>query len=322
MLQKKRNEGEECKSVDKHWTERFLQRHPEIVFAKPKALPIGRAAHSCRKVLIPFFDLYESYLNEEKPIPQLLFNIDETSTFFHKRKNDQVASSSSSPSVITPETSLPTATSIVFMCSADGCRYLTPIVIPYKTLPDEYKLATTSQEVFFPSTTGHVTSSLFFELFRICFLPEIIKKRIAIGEKYRHAALIMDGCVGHFTEEMKRLCKDNLVDLIKLPSHTSHIIQPNDQFIFANMKRVFARETESGQTTTASQKREVFTTILRDGLAAASYPSTIISSWKVTGLWPLDKSVVLKHLPENPPSCAENSVEPTKAPEGSNFGAI
>ncbi|KAH7825431.1 putative DDE superfamily endonuclease [Monocercomonoides exilis] len=322
LLCKKRSEGEEIKTVDKHWVDRFLLRHKKINLQKPKPLPIGRAAHSCKAVLIPFFDAYEKYCFKVKPIPQLMFNIDETSTVFSALSEEQVASSSSVPSSITPESSLPTSTSIILMTSADGCRYLAPILIPFKTIPAEYLLATTSTEVFIPTTSGHLTSSLFAELFKKIFLPEINKKRCAIGKQYDHAMLVMDGGVGHFSDEMKKVCRDSLIDLIKLPSHTSHILQPNDQFVFTSLKRNFSKATESGKATTAAERREAFIRTLKNGLSAASYPSTIIASWRICGLFPIEKNEVLNRLPDAPPQWAASQINPKRAPEGASYGAV
>ncbi|KAH7822021.1 uncharacterized protein MONOS_15989 [Monocercomonoides exilis] len=243
LLCKKRSEGEEIKTVDKHWVDRFLLRHKKISLQKPKPLPIGRAAHSCKAVLIPFFDAYEKYFFKVKPIPQLMFNIDETSTVFSALLEEQVASSSSVPSSITPESSLPTSTSIIVMTSADGCRYLAPVLIHFKTIPAEYLLATTSTE-------------------------------------------------------------------------------PNDQFVFASLKRNFSKATESGKATTAAERREAFIRTLKNGLSAASYPSTIIASWRVCGLFPMDKNAVLNRLPDAPPQWAASQINPERAPECASFGAV
>ncbi|KAH7818855.1 uncharacterized protein MONOS_16578 [Monocercomonoides exilis] len=133
LLLKKRKDDEDTKKVDKHWIDRFLTRHPKIELVKPKALPIGRVAHTCKMQI--------------KPLPQLIFNIDETSTSFSDSEQDLVASSSSTPSFFIAEPSLPSSTTIVFMTSADGCRYITPVLIPLKTIPHEYRLASTSLEL-------------------------------------------------------------------------------------------------------------------------------------------------------------------------------
>ncbi|KAH7818843.1 uncharacterized protein MONOS_12321 [Monocercomonoides exilis] len=322
LLKTKRKEGDEVKTVDKHWVKRFLKRHIEISLAKPIALPLGRAAHTSKYSIVPFFDEVKKLFESVNPIPQLLLNLDETSTFSSKQQPELVASSSSTPSAVVPEVHLPTSTSIIFMTSADGCRYLTPILIPFSTLPEEYKLGTTSHEVFIPSLSDHVTSAIFLDMFKKCVITEIRNKRIVVGKREKHAVLIMDGGVGHFQPEILQLCKDNLIDLVKLPSHTSHILQPNDQYIFASMKRVIGKAKKSGTTTSASSKREIFIEILRNGLAAASYPETIKSSWKSTGLWPFNPEKILSNLPDNPPEWALPGVEPKSAPMGSSFGAV
>ncbi|KAH7818844.1 putative DDE superfamily endonuclease [Monocercomonoides exilis] len=267
-------------------------------------------------------DIAEMFFSEVKIAPQLLFNLDETSTVFSKSSEDVVVPSSSSVQPIIPEPSLPNSTCIVFLTSADGVRYLTPILIPYSTIPKEYVEATTENEVFIQCSTGHMTTACFLDVFQKAILPSINKKRIAIGLQRNHAALVMDGGTGHFSTEIVKLCKDNLIDLIQLPSHTSHLLQPNDQYIFANMKKCFKKSTECGKTNTASERRKEFISVLKEAIAMASFPSTIKASWRVTGLHPLNPDAVLAQLPEKPPEWAEIASSSNRAPEGAMSGKI
>ncbi|KAH7827035.1 uncharacterized protein MONOS_9883 [Monocercomonoides exilis] len=322
IRREKRTEEEEVKSVDKHWPKRFIERYPKLALKKATKLPIGRAAHNSKQTIGPFFDKVAKFFSEVKIAPQLLFNLDETSTVFSKSSEDVVVPSSSSVQPIIPEPSLPNSTCIVFLTSADGVRYLTPILIPYSTIPKEYVEATTENEVFIPCSTGHMTTACFLDVFQKAILPSINEKRIAIGLQHNHAALVMDGGTGHFSTEIVKLCKDNLIDLIQLPSHTSHLLQPNDQYIFANMKKCFKKSTECGKTNTTSERRKEFISVLKEAIAMASFPSTIKASWRVTGLHPLNPDAVLAQLPEKPPEWAEIASSSNRAPEGAISGKI
>ncbi|KAH7817598.1 uncharacterized protein MONOS_7807 [Monocercomonoides exilis] len=88
------------------------------------------------------------------------------------------------------------------------------------------------------------------------------------------------------------------------------------------MKRVFSKSKDCGMVTSASARREAFVKVLKNGIAAASYPETIIASWRVSGMWPVNKEDILRHLPDSPPEWAQSEIEPKKAPEGASYGAV
>ncbi|KAH7818856.1 uncharacterized protein MONOS_14969 [Monocercomonoides exilis] len=88
------------------------------------------------------------------------------------------------------------------------------------------------------------------------------------------------------------------------------------------MKRIFSKSINCGKTTTASSKRDEFVSVLRNGLSVESYPETIKFSWKVCGMWPVDKTELLQRLLKNRPEYDVKEIEPQKAPEGASYGAI
>ncbi|KAH7818141.1 putative DDE superfamily endonuclease [Monocercomonoides exilis] len=255
-------------------------------------------------------------------IPQLIFNLDETSTVFSEINPSVVIPIHTSSSPIQPEPSLPRSTSIVFLTSSDGVRYLTPIIVPYSKIPEEFKEATTEMEVYTPSENGHLSSTAFFDVFSKAILPSVLKIRIAIGKPHNHAVLIMGSGTGHFSPEMLRICKDNLIDMIQRPSHTTHILQPNDQYVFANMKKCFRTGWKCGAVINAADRRKKFASLLKEAIAMASFPSTIKASWKITGWQPFNPEVVLKIIPDKPPEWSTTAFSRVRDAENSRSGNI
>ena len=58
--------------------------------------------------------------------------------------------------------------------------------------------------------------------------------------------LIMDGHGSHITANVIAFCMKHAIDLLILPPHTSHKLQPLDVSIFAPLKRALAAETDAG----------------------------------------------------------------------------
>ncbi|KAH7832370.1 uncharacterized protein MONOS_10383 [Monocercomonoides exilis] len=252
-----------------------------------------------------------------------MFNLDETSTYSSDQPPTLVISddsSSSSPTV--PEPAIPTSTTLLLMTSADGDRYRVPIFIPFASVPAEY-IAASNQSLFFvPSDTGHMTLALFQKIFFSSFVPDIVAKRAAVGKSGMHALLIMDGGVGHFDENVLKCAKGNLIDVIRLPSHTSHLIQPNDMFVNANLKHSFQKWKLTPSEHTASSIRTNFMQNLKYALSFAFNPKTIETSWRVSGWNPFEPSKVLETLPQSSSEWASSLIKPSKAPSAAVTGAF
>ena len=56
--------------------------------------------------------------------------------------------------------------------------------------------------------------------------------------------LILDGHSSHITANFIAYCMNNKIDLLVLPPHTSHVLQPLDIRIFQSLKRALATQTD------------------------------------------------------------------------------
>lgn len=141
---------------------------------------------------------------------------------------------------------------------------------------------------------------------RKVFEPESRKKS---GNHPR--MLIMDGHSSHITGDMITLCIENDIDLLILPPHCSHLLQPLDVGVYGPLKRFHAQEVD--RYTRAGIKRiqrhhwvEIFQCIREKGLI----PQNIRSGWRAAGLIPFLPERVLANLPLQP-------TEPPRTPQNS-----
>lgn len=56
--------------------------------------------------------------------------------------------------------------------------------------------------------------------------------------------LIMDGHSSHVTAKGISFCMQNAIDLLIMPPHCSHVLQPLDVSVFAPLKRALGKETD------------------------------------------------------------------------------
>ena len=69
---------------------------------------------------------------------------------------------------------------------------------------------------------------------------ECLKKGPRLDLNKRHI-LILDGHNSHVMLEVVRIAMDSRLDIISLPSHTSHALQPLDIACFAPFKTTFRK---------------------------------------------------------------------------------
>ena len=92
---------------------------------------------------------------------------------------------------------------------------------PSKSVPDW--LYTTSEN-------GWTSKAIGTEWLRRIFIPEIAP------QLNQHRFLLLDGHGSHVDVEFLWLCKQNKVELLFLPRHATHILQPLDLSVFSVVK--------------------------------------------------------------------------------------
>ena len=102
--------------------------------------------------------------------------------------------------------------------------------------------------------------------------------------------LILDGHGSHATEDFMWECFNHHIQLLYLPAHTSHILQPLDLAIFGPLKiayRKWARQLYI-QTDTSCHGKSRFLIYLKKARNEAITSQNIKAGWRAAGLWPLN----------------------------------
>jgi len=118
----------------------------------------------------------------------------------------------------------------------------------------------------------------------------------------RPRVLINDGFATHESLELLKFCFENNILLCRLPSHTSHKLQPCDVGVFGPLKIAYREQVEQlyrgGANTVGKQH---FTLLYSRARDAAFTFRNIKSGCSKTGLYPFNPDVVLKDI-QKPPS--------------------
>jgi len=140
------------------------------------------------------------------------------------------------------------------------------------------------------SDTGYIKAHLFDEYARI-FVKFLRDNGLLTNEK-KHIVLL-DGHNSHiFNLDFIDFMIANGIEVLAIPAHTSHVIQPLDGAPFANVKKAWYDELDeynrraSGRALPKSQWFNVFTPAWMAGMTK----EFIQAGFKMTGMVPLDRS--------------------------------
>lgn len=146
------------------------------------------------------------------------------------------------------------------------------------------------------SESGYTDSKISFEWLKRVLDPQT--KQQADGKP---RVLICDGFGTHETLEILEFCFENNIILCRLPSHTSHKLQPCDVGVFAPLKAAYRDEVERlfrGSVNTVG--KEHFTLLYSPARDKAFSKRNITNAWAATGLFPLNRDRVLRRTPKPP----------------------
>jgi hypothetical protein len=180
--------------------------------------------------------------------------------------------------------------------SADG-RYLNPMIIwPATTHRSNWTTFSTPRWQYACSESGYTDSKISLEWLKRIFDPQTQERA---NKKPR--VLICDGFETHETLEILEFCFENNIILCRLPSHTSHKLQPCDVAVFASIKAAYRDQVdrlERGGVNTIGKQH--FTSLFSPARERAFTPNNIKAGFAASGLFPFNPDRVLRDMPKPP----------------------
>ena len=125
--------------------------------------------------------------------------------------------------------------------------------------------------------------------------------------------LINDGFATHESLELMTFCFENNIILCRLPSHTSHKLQPCDVGVFGPLKTAYREQVENlfrgGSDTVGKQH---FTLLYSRARESAFTSRNIKAGWAKAGLCPFNPDRVLRDTQKPPADLESKSIEPVQ----------
>jgi DDE superfamily endonuclease len=290
----KRSTNRPSKPPGRNWPQSFERRHPELKARKVKALDWDRHPNSIYDKMVEWFQIIGDVLDSPDVLQENVYNMDETGIMLSKLGSVKVLVGKNDGRDFRGARVKRTTVTAIECISADG-RYLHPMIIwPASTHRSNWTIHPTPGWHYACSETGYTDSKISLEWLKRVFDPQT-KERA----NQRPRVLICDVFGTHETVEILEFCFGNNIILCRLPSHTSHKLQPCDLSAFAPLKTAYRDRVELMERGGVGKiGKEHFTALYSPARTLAFSKKNILSGWAKAGLFPRNPERVLRDTPK------------------------
>ena len=271
------------------WLNNFMKRH-NLTLKKGGQMQIARKnVTSDPFAIYDYYDKLDQMMTDLdiKDKPQCIWNLDETSFPMDPSKRKTIGSKGTKAMQVTSGAGRMNIT-VLATCCADGTAKA-PLII-YKGQRVQSSWIGTDPLLgtqYSASENGWMTTKIFENFFEK-FVAEV---RV---DNDLPLLMILDGHSSHKSKKTLRIAKENNIHFLRLPSHTTDLLQPLDVSCFAPIKMRYETKLLDHVHATAAReplKRSQFADLLCSVWHEGLSPDNIKSGFRATGIYPLDRSV-------------------------------
>jgi hypothetical protein len=291
--------------VGVNWAANFIRRNPEVKSQITRQRDHQRVLCSDPAIISPWFDLVRNVKAKYSILDEDTYNFDETG--FQMGVGGSVKVVTASERRLKPIGVQPGNREWVTLIAAiNAAGWVIPPFLIFKAKnhdqawyhnPPDWRIGV--------SSNGWTTNELGLE-----WLKHFIHHTSActVGV-YR--LLILDGHESHKSLAFQTLCEESKIITLCMPAHASHILQPLDVGCFAPLKRAYKQEVGALANCGVNHiDKRAFLDAFKPVFKRSFSKNNIQSSFRATGLVPLDPEVVISRLEVKPHT-------PTTPPPGS-----
>lgn len=298
----------------KGWYQSFLQRQPTLSTRIAENMPKTRLSAERKHANIAHFF---SLLREWKHLGRSqIYAADETGLSEDGSRKQKVVVPRGVSRVYRTSYGFYEHVSILHVANAMG-HSLPPVWI-FKGAAHDADLADDFAQFCGDSVYGSQKNGYFTTEHFLNVLRHIVHYAVAA----RPILLIMDGASSHINEESLEYAHSNDINILLLPSHTTHLLQVADVAVFRPFKNYWRREcdrirAEKRRTCVPSEMGMKRSDILPAAIAAWSHAATqenVIAGFRATGIYPFNPLAYLKSSSTHNKSTSLTSLPPLLSP--------
>uniref|UniRef100_A0A5F8G8Y5 HTH CENPB-type domain-containing protein n=1 Tax=Monodelphis domestica TaxID=13616 RepID=A0A5F8G8Y5_MONDO len=204
----------------------------------------SEASSAGEKSAKAFIETFAKLVEDEAYIPQQVFNCDETGLFWKKmpRRTYITAEEKSMPGHKPMKDRL----TLALCANASGDCKIKPLLVYHSENPRAFKshkiIKEKLQVMWRANPKAWVTRELFVQWVNLVFGPAV-KKYLSENNLPLKALLVLDNAPAHspnLTEDI--LYEFNFIKVLYLPPNTTPILQPMDQQVISDFKKLFMKQ--------------------------------------------------------------------------------
>jgi hypothetical protein len=283
------------KPPGRNWAQGFEKRHPELKSRRVRAMDWNRHENNIYNKITDWFEKIGKALQDPALLSENVYNMDETGVMLSMLGCVKVLVDKNDMRSYRGARVKRTMVTAIECISGDG-RYLDPMIIwPASTHRANWTTHHSSGWHYACSDSGYTDSMISLEWLKRVFDPQT--KERANGKP---RMLICDGFGTHETLEILEFCFENNIMLCRIPSHTSHKLQPCDVAVFSPLKAAYRDQVERlerGGVNTIGKGH--FTYLYSPARKKAFTKKNILAGWAKSGLFPFNPDRVLRDIPKS-----------------------
>jgi DDE superfamily endonuclease len=271
-------DDEAIKPPGKNWPQAFYKRHPELSPKRVKALDWNRHDNNIYDKITHWFEVIGKELHDPIIVPENIYNMDETGVMLCMLGSMKVLVGKDDSRAYRGAGVKREMVTAIECISADGRSLLPMIIWPAATHRSNWTTYSTPGWHFACSQSGYTDSEISLEWIKRVFDPQT---KAQANQKPR--ILICDGFGTHESLEVMQYCFENNIILCRVPSHTSHKLQPCDIGVFGPLKAAYREEVErlyrGGADTVGKQHFTSLWSCTREVVHTPKYQGRLVRSW-------------------------------------------
>jgi len=177
-------------------------------------------------------------------------------------------------------------TNTILGCGSASGQALPPMIIfPRERMSLDLVSGTPADTLFTGTTLGWINSAVFFKWFKF-FVGQIPPKRPVL--------LLYDGHGSHISTDVIECAHLHHIEIMYLPAHTSHLLQPLDVGVFKSLKTHFNEACRKFLCSNPGRVIIIYniSRLVGECWPQALTPANLISAFCNSGIYPLNPSKI------------------------------